>query len=288
MPLPGVQQEPAATGSGGGGGGQARAPRAAREVETNREVPTEGFNYVSFFSGIGGFDLGLRAAGFTLRLLVEADKALHPLLHKTFPDVPIHGCITELKRIPDGVQVSHAAPRPSSAQLLTDPSCDGQRCGYTQMVCGGWPCAQLSRQGKRGGLKRGTPSGLFYDMMDLVKAANKENRPIPYVLLENVPGETQHAVRLLTALAMIILMRPPASLPPSTGVRDRNLEGRLASITDVTDELSEMGYVWAYRECDLRCAPALSLSRARRKEAKGNGHLAHGVLFQMRRIPSSS
>jgi len=48
-------------------------------------------NYVSLFSGVGGFDLGFDRAGMNCVLQVEQDKYARAVLEKHWPDVPKNG-----------------------------------------------------------------------------------------------------------------------------------------------------------------------------------------------------
>lgn len=110
---------------------------------------------VSLFSGIGGFDLAFEREGFQVVAQVELDRNCRKLLSSKWPNLPL---------IPD----IHDA----NASNL--PACD--------ILCGGWPCQDLSVAGKRAGLN-GHRSGLFYELARIVD----ELRP-RYFLGENVPG----------------------------------------------------------------------------------------------------
>ena len=115
------------------------------------------YSAASFFTGIGGFDLGLEAAGFSLSLQCEVEPFCQSILRKHWPSVPLHDDITTLKN--DDIKKS-------------------------DVWVGGFPCQDLSlaRMGKREGL-RGSKSGLFYEFARLVG----EGRP-RVILLENVAG----------------------------------------------------------------------------------------------------
>ena len=52
--------------------------------------------YISLFSGIGGFDLGLDQAGMECILQVEQDKFALEVLHRHWPNVPK---ITDVKEV---------------------------------------------------------------------------------------------------------------------------------------------------------------------------------------------
>lgn len=112
--------------------------------------------YVSLFSGAGGFDLGLDAAGLTCVAQVEIDRTARAVLARRWPDVPKHKDVRAVGR--------HNLP-----------ACD--------VVVGGFPCQDLSVAGKRAGLQAGERSGLWWEMLRVVR----ELRP-GVVVWENVPG----------------------------------------------------------------------------------------------------
>jgi DNA (cytosine-5)-methyltransferase 1 len=111
----------------------------------------------SFFSGIGGFDLGFEIAGMTVVMQCEIDTFCRRVLKKHWPDVPLYGDITEIK---------------------------ADQIPYADIYIAGFPCQDLSlaNQGKRKGLE-GKRSGLFHEFMQLV-----EERQPRWIVLENVPG----------------------------------------------------------------------------------------------------
>lgn len=111
----------------------------------------------SFFSGIGGIDLGLERAGIEIVFQCEILKFGQSVLKQHWPGVPLKTDITMVtpEDIPDA-----------------------------ELFAGGFPCQDLSlaNQGKRKGLE-GERSGLFYKYADLIK----EKKP-RWVFIENVPG----------------------------------------------------------------------------------------------------
>jgi DNA (cytosine-5)-methyltransferase 1 len=107
----------------------------------------------SLFSGIGGMDLGLERAGMRCLWQSEIDPYASRVLRKHWPGVPNLGDITRIDW--SGVE------RPD-------------------LVCGGFPCQDISIAGKGAGLA-GERSGLWYELARCVR----EVRP-RIVLVENV------------------------------------------------------------------------------------------------------
>jgi len=111
----------------------------------------------SFFSGIGGFDLGFERAGMEVVFQCEINAFSKQILNKHWPNMLLH----------DDIRTLDASTIPDS-----------------DVWCGGFPCqdVSLANNGKREGLD-GKRSGLFYKFKDLVG----ERRP-RWIVLENVPG----------------------------------------------------------------------------------------------------
>ena len=109
----------------------------------------------SLFSGIGGLDLGLERSGMTCKFQVEIDPFCRRVLAKHWPDVPKHD---DVKTFPP------TKPEDYSVDL----------------ICGGFPCQNLSFAGKGAGLE-GERSGLWYEYARVIR----EIRP-RFVLVENV------------------------------------------------------------------------------------------------------
>jgi DNA (cytosine-5)-methyltransferase 1 len=114
-------------------------------------MPTFG----SLFAGIGGLDLGLERAGWACRWQVELDPFCQRVLAKHWPIVTRYGDIRTL---------------------------DLERIERVDLICGGFPCQDLSVAGKRAGLS-GERSGLFYEIVRIAQ----ELQPA-WGLFENVPG----------------------------------------------------------------------------------------------------
>lgn len=121
---------------------------------------------LSLFSGVGGFDLGLEAAGMTTVGLCEWDKKAASVLRRHWPDVPIYGDVSDL----------------TGTQLLAD----GVR---PDLVAFGSPCQDLSVAGKRAGLS-GERSGLFHEATRIIRELRAlTDGALPrWVIWENVTG----------------------------------------------------------------------------------------------------
>lgn len=116
--------------------------------------------FVSLFAGVGGFDLGFEEAGMTCIGQVEIDPNARRVLEKHWPDVPKHDDVTTAKEWADELGL----------------------VGRTDLVCGGFPCQDVSVAGKRAGLA-GERTGLFWDALSFASHVQAE-----WIVLENVPG----------------------------------------------------------------------------------------------------
>ena len=111
--------------------------------------------HASFFSGVGGLDLGFERAGIETVSVSEIDPYANTVLAERFPGAPNLGSITEINA--DDI-----------------PEAD--------IWSGGFPCQDLSVAGKRAGFS-GKRSSLAFTFLDLV-----ERRRPRWLVLENVPG----------------------------------------------------------------------------------------------------
>lgn len=118
---------------------------------------------ISLFSGAGGLDLGAKIiGGFKTVAYCEREPYAQKVIIERIgggylDDAPIHDDVCSF----DG--------RPWR--------------GIVDIVSGGFPCQDLSIAGKRGGLREGTRSGLWYQYARIVR----EIRP-SFILVENVSG----------------------------------------------------------------------------------------------------
>lgn len=115
---------------------------------------------LDLFSGIGGFSLGLeRTGGFETVAFCEKSPFCADILQKHWPKVPVYDDVRTLSAI--------------------DLRHDG--VGAIDVICGGFPCQDLSRAGSRAGLE-GSRSGLWREFARIIC----EVRP-SFVIVENVP-----------------------------------------------------------------------------------------------------
>jgi len=165
-------------------GGHQPAP----DGDTGRAIPT----HASFFSGVGGLDLGLERAGWRTVSFSEIDPYASAVLAQRWPGVPNLGDITKLTQSVG--QQGHPRSRPDRRGAHTRPDTWTTWHGSV-LWSGGFPCQDLSIAGKRAGLA-GERSGLAFAFLDLVAV----HRP-RLVLLENVPGLlSSHGGRDMAAL----------------------------------------------------------------------------------------
>lgn len=180
---------------------------------------TEQPRYLSTFSGIGGIDAGLDAAGWQCVGQVEIDDYCTRVLERHWPGLPRWRDI----RTVTGDEIR-------------------RRCGPVDLICGGFPCVDVSVAGKRAGLA-GARSGLFFEFARLVG----ELRP-PWLLVENVVG-----------------------LLSSAGGRD---------FAAVLHALGSLGYGLAWRLCDSRYWGVPQRRRRLFLVGRARGPVPFEVLFE--------
>ena len=125
----------------------------------------------SLFSGIGGLDLGLERAGMDVIWQVENDPYCNKVLEKHWPGVKRYGDIKDV---------------------------DWSRVEGADLICGGFPCVDISHAGRRAGLE-GEHSGLWAHFHRAVS----EIRPA-FALVENTSSLLVRGIgKILSDLASI-------------------------------------------------------------------------------------
>jgi DNA-cytosine methyltransferase len=112
---------------------------------------------ITLFSGIGGFDIALESSGVTVDTVCEIDKNAQSVLRRHFPNSKL---IDDVRKV--GLQ--------THAKRSID------------IICGGFPCQDLSIAGKREGLS-GERSGLWFEFARVIDELEPR-----WVIIENVPG----------------------------------------------------------------------------------------------------
>ncbi len=126
---------------------------------------------IDCFAGIGGFSLAMERTGIKVVAQIEIDPYCQKVLKKNFP---------KAKRFRDICAVSANDLRRYRPFIL----------------CGGFPCQDISSAGKGVGANEGERSGLWREMWRLIRTT----RPT-WLLIENVPAlRTRGADSVLIAL----------------------------------------------------------------------------------------
>lgn len=107
------------------------------------------------FAGIGGFSYAAEklVRGFETTQFVEIDPYCQKILKKHWPHVPIH----------DDIKTFTAYP------------------GQYDVITGGFPCTDISTAGKGLGITKETRSGLFYELIRVIRLVRPK-----FIVLENV------------------------------------------------------------------------------------------------------
>ena len=121
------------------------------------------------FAGIGGFsyaakyliDQGIETAGF-----VEIDPFCQKILSKNFPNIPIYDDITTFTAKPFQYDI----------------------------ISGGFPCQDISVAGRQKGITQTTRSGLFYELIRVIRMVRPK-----YVILENVAAILNNGLDIVLA-----------------------------------------------------------------------------------------
>ncbi len=108
---------------------------------------------VSLFSGIGGFEVAFKRAGFDTSLICEIDNVASAVLSSHFKKIPIIKDVRDIKDIPSDAEV----------------------------LCAGFPCQDVSSIGEKLGMA-GERTSLIKEVFRILR----RNR-VEWVVLENVP-----------------------------------------------------------------------------------------------------
>jgi DNA (cytosine-5)-methyltransferase 1 len=220
------------------------------------------FEFISLFAGIAGFELGFSLAGMECIASVEIDKAAQNITRKWFPETEVYGDIREYE------------PRRT-----------------VDLVCGGFPCQDLSIAGKRAGLG-GKRSGLWFEFYRVITSIKPR-----WVVIENVPGllsscgcSTCGAMRrILRVHKYLRHKRQIYQLCPICYAAERLLAShRGRDFAIILRGLAECGYGVAWRILD---AQYFGVAQRRRRvfivASLGSGRAAQ-VLFERESLPGNT
>lgn len=112
---------------------------------------------LSLFSGIGGFDLGFKRAGMVIDSVCELDEAARSILGRHFKGAKQFSDVREI-------------------------GASTHERGTIDLICGGFPCQDVSIAGGRAGLA-GERSGLWWEFARVIDELEPR-----WVVIENVPG----------------------------------------------------------------------------------------------------
>ena len=115
----------------------------------------ESLKILDTFAGIGGFSYAAHelVGGFQTTQFVEIDPFCQKVLKKHFPKVPCH----------DDIKTFTAYP------------------GQYDVITGGFPCQDISVAGRREGITDQSRSGLFYELIRVIRLVRPK-----FVVMENV------------------------------------------------------------------------------------------------------
>lgn len=142
--------------------------------------------FFDFFSGIGGFRIGMENAGHECVGFCEFDKYAY------MSYVSMH-CLTETQR----EYLATLPIKQRQKEIMKDEYRNGEwYCNDIRNVhgnempradvwCGGFPCQSISVAGKKRGLSDLDKSGLFFQIIRILKETGEEAKP-RWLFLENV------------------------------------------------------------------------------------------------------
>jgi DNA (cytosine-5)-methyltransferase 1 len=122
------------------------------------------FKYIDLFSGIGGFHIAMDELGGECVFSSEIDEYAIDTYNKNFNIDSNH----DIRKI-----------NPSNIP-------------YYDVMCAGFPCQAFSKAGKQQGFKDETKGTLFFGIERLLRYRVVINKPVKYIMLENVSNLVSH------------------------------------------------------------------------------------------------
>lgn len=200
----------------------------------------------SLFSGIGGFDLGLERAGMRVRWQVEIDPYCQRVLAKHWPHVQRYGDIQ---------------------------SVDWGTVEPVDVLCGGFPCQDISLAGKGAGLA-GERSGLWFEYARAIEALTPR-----YVIIENVAALRSRGLdQVLGSLAALGYDAEWHCIPASAvGAPHRRDRVWIVAYAESTRTWGNDGRLWQRTSgISGRKAAAVADTERERSQRRGDGRAVTG------------
>ena len=152
---------------------------------------------LSLFAGVGMFDYAWKKLGWETVAFAEMDKWCQRILDKHHPGVPIYDDVRDVtyeRFKQDGIVSNAEGTRAGKNDIGVWQGIEGingrQRTDWKgapnqptgiDIICGGFPCTDLSVAGKQAGMGEGTRSGLWSEFARIIN----EFKP-RWVVVENV------------------------------------------------------------------------------------------------------
>lgn len=141
-------------------------------------------NVLSLFSGVGGIDLGLERLGCKTIGHSEIDPYSRKVMAVRFPESADLGNITTLEMTLDEDGQDIAVKQKETEQAWVLPAPD--------IVCGGFPCQDVSAAWAGPGVRGGERSGLWREYARIVGSVRPR-----IVLVENVPNLSRRGLDIV-------------------------------------------------------------------------------------------
>lgn len=254
--------------------------------------------HASFFSGVGGLDLGFERAGIETVSMCEIEPYASAVLASRWPEISNLGDIVELarKELGNGEKGDHQFP--TEVQQAADTfqrsgrSADhqggptsGDDWRTADIWSGGFPCQDLSIAGSRKGFG-GERSVLAFTFLNLVE----RYRP-RWVVLENVPG-------IFTSNAGRDFLRLISEMDKlGYGISWRTLDARYFGVPQRRRRVFIVGSLGTDRasevllECEGGCGHSQASKSSWQESSKGSqpgAHVAGAILSRYHKGASST
>lgn len=188
---------------------------------------------LDLFSGIGGFSLGLEAAGMETSAFCEYDENARNVLSKHWPDVPIFNDVKTLNK-----------------ELLNE-----RGISDIGLICGGYPCQPFSLAGQRRGAE--DDRHLWPEMFRLIQ----ELRP-NWVIGENVFGHISMGLDQVLSDLENSGYATRSFVIPACAVDAPHRRDRIWTIANNVDDPKSLRCKRTFNDKDSTASPKSTITRA--------------------------